>query len=123
MAVARTPEITEERLAEAMERGRFATWLASRPDDEPVGRARHEYSCPIACYMADAIGVDVEANRVSVTETRVVVQDRTFYGVVRSLPAWAACFVRGVDREPEDYRRFGQPVTKAEALDILASCE
>ena len=73
---------------EALEYGRFETWLLDR-GPMAIGIPRVHEACPIAVYLRETAGV---------TAVRVGRDRLSYRGRVVDLPRWAKRFVRAVDR-------------------------
>ena len=91
----------------------FEGWLADRADDWSAWR-RNTRECPLALYVADLVGDGVKAS-VGLSDV-VIFRDESELAQV-DLPVWASRFVRAVD----DADRMYRPVTRDEALSLLAA--
>lgn len=80
---------TEQDIREALDRDRFAAYLAARDARAFAGFACRSTECPLAFYLYDALG---SAACVAVTDEAVVVD-----GALIESPVWVSAFVTGID--------------------------
>ncbi len=94
-----------------IEPNEFRRWLFAHRW-EPVGYAGNNANCPLARYLSERRGQNVEVDRWA-----AVIGG----GVQVALPAWAGDFVIGVDRTRDglDDSAWDVPLTGCEALMVL----